>query len=152
MSLEIEEQEKFCPSCQRLKPLSAFNNFKRGKLGKQSYCKKCNIEYQRGKYREALKNYLQYLEERGDRCEMCGVSYPSSVYDFHHVDPRRKEYNVPMLAFRNIDKARAEAIKCALLCANCHRQEHSALTNGVTLFPDEYTTPDGTTPYIERDD
>ena len=72
------------------------------------------------------RNYLRdiCIGLLGNRCEDCEEQYPDEVYDFHHVDPSRKEYAVsrvydrPHLLFK-------EVMKCVLLCANCHRIRHS---------------------------
>lgn len=147
MSLNIEDG-KFCPSCQCVKPPHQFNKDRKSKDGRQSYCRSCNALYQQN-YKGALDAYLRYIDLRGGCCEVCGESYPSSVYDLHHVVPSSKLFNVPMRKFgENEDEAIEEANKCALLCANCHRQEHSVNPHGITLLPEGYRTPSGLTPEI----
>jgi hypothetical protein len=56
-------------------------------------------------------------------CSKCGISHPA-VIDFHHP-PGTKEYSVHELAKNGrFKKAYAEAAKCIVLCANCHRIHH----------------------------
>lgn len=62
-------------------------------------------------------------------CSRCPESDPVCL-DFHHRDPKTKDYNVAQLA-RGFPKERilAEVAKCDVLCANCHRKEHGWIYN-----------------------
>ncbi len=71
--------------------------------------------------RQEMVDYL------GGKCAHCGVSYPTCVYDFHHIDPSTKLYNVSTMVSSFATKRDvlfAELDKCLLLCANCHRKFH----------------------------
>ena len=59
-------------------------------------------------------------------CIRCGENHPSCL-DFHHIDPSQKEVEVPVLVSRgrSIENILKEIAKCEILCANCHRKEHS---------------------------
>jgi len=65
------------------------------------------------------------LQERGHRCAKCRKTYHQAVFDLHHRDPSQKRYALGS-AIGNIswDESLAEAAKCDLLCANCHRVVH----------------------------
>jgi hypothetical protein len=41
--------------------------------------------------------------------------------DFDHRDPSTKAKNVPRLIMGSIERMLAEAAKCDIVCANCHR-------------------------------
>jgi hypothetical protein len=44
-----------------------------------------------------------------------------AALQFHHLDPMDKEFHIAHRGVtRSIERARAEARKCILLCANCH--------------------------------
>ena len=61
----------------------------------------------------------------GGACHDCGlVSKHREVYDFHHVDPSKKDINPTQLRF-SFERMKAELKKCVLLCANCHRIRHA---------------------------
>ena len=63
-----------------------------------------------------------------DFCQKCNEGdLDISCYDFHHVDPSKKEFNLSGLnsAKINWNKVKEELDKCLLLCSNCHRTEHS---------------------------
>lgn len=47
-----------------------------------------------------------------------------SIYDFHHLDPTKKEKWMSTLIDRASDEWMQEAEKCILLCAVCHRLAH----------------------------
>ncbi|MGH2984636.1 MAG: hypothetical protein ACRDK5_10370 [Solirubrobacterales bacterium] len=64
---------------------------------------------------------LRLVEEAGGRCQMCGYDEFPGALHFHHVDPSIKSFGLAMRGLtKSIDRLRAEAAKCILLCANCH--------------------------------
>jgi transposase-like protein len=69
--------------------------------------------------RRRVKRIL--VDEAGGRCLRCGFSDHPAALEFHHTDPSTKEFNLSQHGVtRSLDKARAEARKCVLLCSNCH--------------------------------
>lgn len=76
------------------------------------------------KYQEAKRVFVEY---KGGKCEHCGVVYDytnSCIFDFHHIDPSTKEYEIGKRSL-NFEKTKPELDKCILLCSNCHRKIHS---------------------------
>ena len=64
----------------------------------------------------------------GEKCLICGQSFPNPAYDFHHINPKEKEFNFGESTMSNKNgwyAVRDELLKCVLLCANCHRIYHS---------------------------
>ena len=61
------------------------------------------------------------VDEAGGKCERCGYNEHLAALDFDHLDPTEKSNEVGLLLSMKIETARAEAAKCRLLCANCHR-------------------------------
>ncbi len=58
------------------------------------------------------------------KCVKCNFAHPAAL-DFHHVDPKEKEYSISALVSnKSFTKAMKEAKKCIILCANCHRVHH----------------------------
>lgn len=57
-------------------------------------------------------------------CIKCG-NREVEVLDFHHRDPRTKEFNISMRKNGDLDKLLNEAEKCDVLCSNCHRKHHA---------------------------
>jgi hypothetical protein len=63
------------------------------------------------------------VQEAGGRCSACGYDRCAAALQFHHVDPSIKQFSLGRKGVaRSLDKARAEARKCVLLCANCHAE------------------------------
>lgn len=76
------------------------------------------------------QNKLLLVEYKGGKCERCGYDKCIDALEFHHLDPSTKESkNLGTTAA--IAKQKAEADKCILVCANCHREIHNELRNGV---------------------
>jgi 5-methylcytosine-specific restriction endonuclease McrA len=81
-------------------------------------CARCNSAAVSERRRQVKR---QLVEEAGGKCTICGFSEHPSALQFHHIDPKTKEFHLAQYGHsRGIDRARAEAKKCVLLCANCH--------------------------------
>jgi transposase len=92
-------------------------------------CKRCRVEATTRR-RHRLKRIL--VEEAGGRCLLCGYSRCVRALEFHHLDPKTKEFQLAHSGrTRSIAKLRAEASKCVLLCANCHAEVEA----GVSVVP-----------------
>jgi transposase len=86
------------------------------------------------KRRRKIKYLL--VAEAGGCCALCGYGTHPGVLQFHHVDPGDKRFSLSHTGVtRSIEKARAEARKCVLLCANCHAE----VELGVVALPIEST-------------
>jgi transposase len=71
--------------------------------------------------RRQLKAIL--VEESGGACVVCGYDRCIAALQFHHLDPRTKVFGISKQgASRSLAVIRAEAKKCALVCANCHAE------------------------------
>lgn len=63
-------------------------------------------------------------------CEHCGLKDNFfGAYDFHHLNPSIKEERIGILINKGWKSIETELKKCAVLCAICHRKEHSRLSN-----------------------
>lgn len=72
-------------------------------------------------WRRRVKRTL--VDEAGGKCQLCGYDKCNAALQFHHLDPSLKAFSLSHEGVaRNIELARAEARKCALLCANCHAE------------------------------
>jgi hypothetical protein len=86
-------------------------------------CSRCSGE-QVARRRRKVKQLL--VAEAGGACSMCGYDRCVAALEFHHLDPREKEFALSSQGVtRSLEKARAEARKCLLLCANCHAEIES---------------------------
>lgn len=83
-------------------------------------CGSCNTKIRRFRAKSAAIKYL------GGKCEKCGWSGNQAALQFHHRDPRSKDFVIGNVANKSWDSIKAEMQKCVLLCANCHAIEHSS--------------------------
>ena len=70
------------------------------------------------------KGKLALVRAFGDKCQLCGNTYPYQIYDFHHIDPNEKDKGLANIGFAVIDRICEEAVKTVMLCPNCHRYHH----------------------------
>jgi transposase-like protein len=83
-------------------------------------CGRCLVESVSDR-RRRIKRIL--VEEAGGRCVTCGYDACVGVLQFHHLDPTTKRFPVAGGGVaRSLERAREEARKCVLLCANCHAE------------------------------
>ena len=73
-----------------------------------------------------LARKLQLLAESGSRCSMCGYDRNLAALTWHHLEPGQKAFSLDMRSMSNRSEVevRNEAIKCVVLCANCHAETH----------------------------
>jgi hypothetical protein len=76
-----------------------------------------------------MKRWIQRkhdaIKKLGDQCADCKQTYPYQVYDFHHLDPKKKDFSWTKMRLQTQTVLDNELAKCVLLCANCHRIRHS---------------------------
>ena len=83
-------------------------------------CLRCRQEAV-ARRRRRVKEIL--VHEAGGACQRCGYSRCLAALQFHHLDPRTKQFSLAAEgATRSLAAARAEAAKCILLCGNCHAE------------------------------
>lgn len=111
-------------------PRHGMTNFRLRRDGHHR-CARCASEAV-SRRRRRVKQTL--VEEAGGRCTLCGYSRYVGALEFHHRDPSTKEFSLAHQGVtRSLAKARAEAAKCVLLCANCHAEVEAA----IVALPDE---------------
>jgi transposase len=109
-------------------PRHGLTTFRRRRAGGYR-CAKCRTEAV-SRRRRRVKRIL--AEEAGGACRLCGYSRCMAALEFHHVAPDLKRFSLSHRGVaRSIERARAEASKCVLLCANCHAEVEA----GVTKLP-----------------
>jgi transposase len=88
-------------------------------------CCKCRAEAV-SRRRRKVKRVL--VAEAGGKCSVCGYSRCIAALEFHHLVPSEKSFSLSHRGVaRSIERARAEASKCVLLCANCHAEVEAGL-------------------------
>lgn len=103
-------------------------NFSSRENGKRWRCAKCQVEAVQ-KRRDKIKQMA--IEYKGGCCEICGYNKCKDALDFHHLDPNEKDFGIGEKGYtRSWEKVKTELDKCQLVCANCHREIHSAVELG----------------------
>lgn len=101
--------------------------------GSRKYCFKCSPSYPKGgsksktisALRRAMKN--QAVKELGGECEICGYNKCIDALVFHHKNPNEKEFKLGSGNTMSWKEYKNEALKCILVCSNCHKEIHSEL-------------------------
>jgi len=71
--------------------------------------------------RRKVKEIL--VREAGGGCALCGYARHIGALGFHHLDPGEKRFSLGDRGVaRSLERARKEARKRVLLCANCHAE------------------------------
>ncbi len=82
-------------------------------------------EYRERKYAEKARRMVgrraEYVALKDRPCTDCGGSFPVECMDFDHLRDKVREVSALVRADVSMDRLRAEAAKCELVCANCHR-------------------------------
>ena len=76
---------------------------------------------------------LKAIEYKGGKCERCGYDKNKDVLEFHHKNPQKKEFSISSNFNRSWESLKKELDKCIILCANCHRELHSAEHRQTTI-------------------
>jgi DNA-directed RNA polymerase subunit RPC12/RpoP len=82
-------------------------------------CNACNTKIRR------FRNKQRAIELLGGKCQRCGYNKHQSALEFHHKDPKEKDFAIGMVGNKSWESIVNEIKKCELLCSNCHRIEHS---------------------------
>lgn len=61
----------------------------------------------------------------GNKCIDCGWQGHQAAFQFHHKNPKEKDFVIGNVANKSWDSIIGELKKCVLLCANCHAIRHS---------------------------
>ena len=133
---------KYCGGCKQSLPLSKFGYHKSGRRnGKpRSQCIICSRQKWKEYYynlsetdlaqlakkrrKQRYKNKQIMIDKFRNICHDCGLSYPMCVFDFHHLDPKQKNFEPGLMFGWSLERIQKELKKCIMLCANCHRLRH----------------------------
>lgn len=110
------ELKRFCS-----KHNESYSPYKNGKY----VCKKCQVE-KVSECRRQIK--VLAVEYKGGKCQMCGYNKCIAALEFHHLDPKEKDFSLGSKGnIKSFSKVKPELDKCILVCSNCHREEHDRL-------------------------
>ncbi len=111
---EVAKCDIVCANCHRIRTREA--ELARPRRARPS------SRRQEAKLREWREQTALLERLRDVPCADCGNRFPKCAMDFDHRDPATKEYTVTRMVLRTTTEAiLAEAAKCDIVCANCHR-------------------------------
>ena len=130
------DADKVCKECGETKPLSAFHPNKQCSKGVVGTCRSCTgqrisqwYKENRNRRQEIANTKNQQRKQKavdyfGGKCADCDQTFPNCVFQFHHLDPSKKDINPSGAMARNENSMWIELKKCIMLCANCHIIRH----------------------------
>lgn len=113
-----------CAKCNTDKPSSDFYLKGDGTTRNHAYCKLCQNQNVLDRQRAWKRKALDY---KGGKCSQCGYSKCDSALEFHHLDPKEKDFSLSSGRLRKFEDSKEELDKCILVCACCHREIHAGL-------------------------
>jgi hypothetical protein len=96
-------------------------------LKRQQEYNKDHKQYYRNKKLASQQTIKCLIASLKISCIKCNENYPAAL-DFHHRDKTEKEICVSDIVNFGWgeERIKKEIAKCDVLCANCHRKEHSS--------------------------
>ena len=99
------------------------------------YCYDCSGEssrndFKKGKHQKTILRRSmkqQAIKLLGGKCSICGYNKCIDALEFHHKDPNEKEFKLGSGNTMSWKEYKSEALKCILVCSNCHKEIHSKL-------------------------
>jgi transcriptional regulator len=102
------------------------------KLKKPSY--KDLTNYQKVKRRRKKIKVLGVIY-KGGKCQKCGYNKYFENLEFHHKNPKEKDFTISQKCNHRWLTIKKELDKCACLCSTCHRELHVKLHNNIEILP-----------------
>lgn len=100
------------------------NKFKDYQNRGRARCGSCNTKIRRYRTKATAIKYL------GEKCINCGWEGNQAAFQFHHTNPKKKDFTIGNVANKKWEFIKNELEKCILLCANCHAIKHSTKSDG----------------------
>jgi len=125
-----DKSHRMCPKCKETKEITNF--YKRaGVLFDSTYCKKCT---NRQTVDRMVAFKLKCVEYKGGKCVCCDYNSYYGAMEFHHLDPKQKDFTISHLRSYSFNKIVTDELdKCVLLCNRCHRE----VEGGVRILTEE---------------
>ena len=125
-SLKIEIQNKY-NEIGNIKEIAkiyhiSFNTLKKFIVFKNPNKVKIKTPRNTSLYRKNIK--IKMVEYKGGKCEICGYNKCIEALEFHHTNPKEKDFNISG-GTKSFNSLKSELDKCILVCANCHREIHN---------------------------
>ena len=83
--------------------------------------KKKNYVHVKNRRQKLKKMSVDYL---GGECVICGYKKCIGALQFHHRNPKEKDFTIGRYTVIAWEKIKKELDKCDILCSNCHSEVH----------------------------
>lgn len=93
--------------------------------GESTRANKQTRKHQKTILRRSMK--MQAIKILGGKCSRCGYDKCVDALEFHHENPSEKEFKLGSGNTISWKEYKKEAMKCILLCSNCHKEINSEL-------------------------
>lgn len=96
-----------------------------------SFCKNNSLQSYKAQQARGLKRKKLIVKKFGGHCSVCGYGKNLSALTFHHINPKKKSFQLDLRSLSNRKQSRIdiEAKKCILVCNNCHAEMHNLRHN-----------------------
>lgn len=96
-----------------------------------STCKNGSLQSYKAQQARGLKRKKLFVQKLGGHCSVCGYSKNLSALNFHHINPKKKSFELDLRSLSNRKQSLidSEIAKCILLCSNCHTELHNPKHN-----------------------
>lgn len=118
--------EKVCEICNQVFETSSVSRI---------YCQECSGQstrasnetrkHQKTVLRRNMK--LKAIELLGGKCSLCGYDKCIDALEFHHKNPKEKDFKLGSGNTTSWKQYQSEIKKCILVCSNCNKEIHSQL-------------------------
>lgn len=92
-------------------------------------------------WRVRIKAHL--LEGFNSKCGICSYNKYQGALEFHHLDPKEKDFGFGQISSRSWNFLVKEAKKCVCLCSVCHKEVHAGVTkipSDIQMFDESFVT------------
>lgn len=83
----------------------------------------CNTTY--SQFKRGYSRKIDLLNLLGGVCSKCGYNKNLSALNFHHLRDKSFSLDIRKISNTSLEKLKSEVLKCIILCANCHQEEHN---------------------------
>lgn len=130
------ENTRICNICKKEKALEEYYIIN-GRI--MYWCKECQKQKEKNKYQNKVSQIIEYKKILS--CKKCGETR-FYLLDFHHRDPKEKDYTISNHSRASLETIKNEIKKCDVLCSNCHREWHYLSSHNDSLSYESWLNAD----------
>lgn len=93
--------------------------------GDSSRVNNTSRKHQKTVLRRSMK--IQAIKLLGGKCSICGYDKCVDALEFNHENLQEKEFKLGSGNTMSWKQYKLEALKCKLVCSNCHKEIHNKL-------------------------